>query len=84
MITKAKVKEYIQNGYHSSKMTSEKLEAISKAASKFINKYWGKYWVSAYFFEDVVNACLQEYSNEKDLSVFLEREKRMWVSPAKI
>jgi hypothetical protein len=84
MITKAKVKEYIQSGYHSSKCPSEKLEAISKAASKFINKYWGKYWVSAYFFEDVVNACLQEYSNEKDLSVFLEREKRMWVSPAKI
>ena len=49
MITKAKVKEYIQSGYHSS-MSSEKIEAISKAASKFMNKYLGKYWVSAYFF----------------------------------
>ena len=83
MITKSKVKEYIQSGYHSS-MSSEKIEAISKAASKFINKYLGKYWVSAYFFDDVVNACIQQYSNEKDLSAFLEREKRMWVSPAKI
>ena len=57
---------------------------MGSSTSKFINKYWGKYWVSAYFFEDVVNACIQSYSNEEDLSVFLEREKRMWVSPAKI
>ena len=79
MITKAKVKEYIQSGYNSGKMTSEKLEAISKAASKFINKYYGKYWTHTYIFEDVVEACLQSYSNEKDLPTFLEREKIQWV-----
>jgi hypothetical protein len=84
MITKSKVKEYIQSRYYSGEMTSKELEAISKASSRFMNKYLGKYWVSAYFFEDVVNACIQQYSNETDLSVFLEREKRMWVSPAKI
>ena len=58
MITKSKVKEYIQSGYNSGKMTSEKLEAISKAASKFINKFYGKYWTHTYIFEDVVEACL--------------------------
>jgi hypothetical protein len=79
MITKVRVKEYIQSGYHSGKMTSEKIEAISKASSKFINKYRATHWVGAHFFEDVINACLEQYSVEKDLSTFLEREKHQLV-----
>jgi hypothetical protein len=79
MITKVRVKEYIQSGYHSGKMTSEKIEAISKASSKFINKYRATHWVGAHFFEDVINACLQSYSTDECLTTFLEREKHQWV-----
>jgi hypothetical protein len=79
MITKVRVKEYIQSGYHSGKLTNQKIEAVAKASSKFINKYRATHWVGAYFFEDVINACLESYSADECLTTFLEREKHQWI-----
>jgi len=86
MITKTKVKEYIQKEYYYTfshvyrdPIKKQKLEAVAKAASKFINKYYGKYWVDTHFFENVVDACLQSYSTDECLTTFLEREKHQWV-----
>ena len=84
MYTKVRIKEYIQTGYNSTNK-SEKIEVVANAAYKFINKYRATHWVGAHFFEDVINACLQQYSVEKDLSTFLEREKNLWLgNPIKI
>jgi hypothetical protein len=85
MITKAKVKEYIQSRYskfsyvYRDPIKKEKLEAIAKATSKFINKYTKSHYVDSWIFENVVDTCLQSYSVEKDLPAMLEREKHQWV-----
>jgi len=55
---------------------TEKVNAVAIAASKFINKYKKTNYVSGDF---VIDACLQMYSIEKDLSAYLEREKSLFV-----
>jgi hypothetical protein len=86
MITKTKVKEYIQSEYYYTfshvyrdPIKKQKLEAVAKAASKFINKYTKSHYVDSWIFENVVDACLQSYSTDECLTTFLEREKHQWV-----
>ena len=85
MITKTKVKEYIQSRYNKfsyvyrDPIKKEKLEAVAKATSKFINKYTKSHYVDSWIFENVVDACLQSYSTDECLTTFLEREKHQWL-----
>jgi hypothetical protein len=78
-MNQSKVKEIITNQFVGS-YSKDKVNAVARAASKFINTYRdGDKWQSVYSPLDMIDACLQMYSVEKDLSNYLELNKQIWI-----
>jgi hypothetical protein len=77
-MTQSKVKEVISNQFIGMYSTN-KVNAVARAASKFINTHRDSNWISSYSKADVIDACLQMYSVEKDLLKYLELNKQIFI-----
>jgi hypothetical protein len=73
-----KVKEILTNQF-SGRYSNKKEKAVARAAAKFINTHKDAEWQSIYSKVDVIDACLQMYNVEKDLSTYLELNKQIWI-----
>jgi hypothetical protein len=78
VMTQSKVKEVISNQFVGMYSTN-KVNAVARAASNFINTHRNANWISSYSKADVIDACLQMYSVEKDLLKYLELNKQIWI-----
>jgi hypothetical protein len=75
MITQSQIKTIIECEFVRTYET-KKVNVVAKAAAKFMNKYDKTHLFSCI---SIVDACIQMYSVEKDLFVFLEREKLNYI-----
>ena len=77
-MNQSKVKEVISNQFIG-RYSADKVNAVARAASKFINTHRDAEWQSMYAWDDVIDACLQMYSVEKDLLKYLELNKQIFI-----
>tara|TARA_R110000772_G_scaffold207064_1_gene317650 strand:- start:301 stop:531 length:231 start_codon:yes stop_codon:yes gene_type:complete len=75
-MTQGKVLEIIDYDFTTKYRSPAKLKAVAKASSKFINKYKGKHTV---YVGEVIDGCLQFYSSTKDLDMYLEDNKVLFL-----
>ena len=74
----SKVKEVISNQFIG-RYSADKINAVERVASKFINTYRDANWYDSYSKADVISACLEMYSIEKDLLKYLELNKQIFI-----